>query len=150
MSIQENVLKIKGYGEYLKREYTGHGKGVLALGITVIFLVGIGFYAGYTRSQSLQEREEGITFLPEEPLTIPCEKYPHIPQNQGAQPLIVPNNSSSATPHETQPYVASKNGKTYYPVSCSGARRIKEGNRVYFTSTSEAEQRGYTLSKTCK
>ena len=47
-------------------------------------------------------------------------------------------------------YLASKNGKLYYPVLCSGAKRILEKNRVWFESQSEAEKLGYILSSNCK
>jgi hypothetical protein len=47
-------------------------------------------------------------------------------------------------------YVASKNGKLYYPLDCSGAKRIKSGNELWFATASEAEKSGYQLSKTCQ
>ena len=47
-------------------------------------------------------------------------------------------------------YVASKNGKMYYSLGCSGAKRIKSENEVWFSTQSDAEKSGYTLSSTCK
>jgi len=47
-------------------------------------------------------------------------------------------------------YVASKNGKMYYSLGCSGAKRIKPENEVWFGSKEEAEKSGYSLSSTCK
>jgi len=47
-------------------------------------------------------------------------------------------------------YVASKNGKMYYPLGCSGAKRIKPENEVWFSTAEDAEKSGYTLSVTCK
>jgi hypothetical protein len=47
-------------------------------------------------------------------------------------------------------YVASKNGKLYYTVGCSGAKRIKDSNRIWFDTKTEAEKYGLTLSPTCK
>lgn len=47
-------------------------------------------------------------------------------------------------------YVASKNGKMYYPLGCGGAKRIKKENEVWFSTTEEAEKSGYTKSSTCK
>src|SRR3990170_930190 len=44
-------------------------------------------------------------------------------------------------------YVASKNGKTYYKITCSN--RIKEENKIYFQSESDAQKSGFTPSKTC-
>ncbi len=45
--------------------------------------------------------------------------------------------------------VASKNGEAYYYIWCSGAKRIKEENKVYFSSKEEAEKAGYRPAKTC-
>ncbi|MBI2507313.1 MAG: hypothetical protein HYW09_01725 [Candidatus Niyogibacteria bacterium] len=46
-------------------------------------------------------------------------------------------------------YVASKNGSAYYPSACPGASRIKEENKVWFSSSKEAEGRGYKPAKNC-
>jgi len=45
--------------------------------------------------------------------------------------------------------VASKNGKRYYFLHCSGVKRIKEANKIYFISESEAKKRGLTLASNC-
>ena len=47
-------------------------------------------------------------------------------------------------------YVASKNGKMYYSVGCSGAKRIKPENEIWFNTKEEAEKAGYELSSLCK
>ena len=47
-------------------------------------------------------------------------------------------------------YLASKNGKLYYKVGCSGAKRISPKNIVYFNSASEAEYDGYKPDPKCK
>lgn len=47
-------------------------------------------------------------------------------------------------------YVASKNGKMYYNIGCSGAKRIKIENEVWFSTSEDAEKSGYTMSSTCK
>lgn len=46
-------------------------------------------------------------------------------------------------------FVASKNGKKYYPLSCGGAKRIKEENKIYFATTEEAERAGYGKALNC-
>ncbi len=46
-------------------------------------------------------------------------------------------------------YVASVNGTKYYPLDCSSVSRIKEENKVFFNSQSEAETAGYSKSTTC-
>ncbi|MCX6753992.1 MAG: hypothetical protein NTV03_02985 [Candidatus Nomurabacteria bacterium] len=55
----------------------------------------------------------------------------------------------SAVPKEKL-YVASKNGKLYYSLGCTGAKRIAPKNEVWFASSIDAEKSGYTLSTSCK
>jgi len=47
-------------------------------------------------------------------------------------------------------YVASKNGKMYYTIGCSGASRIKPENRIWFSTSEDAIKSGFTMSSTCK
>ena len=46
-------------------------------------------------------------------------------------------------------FVASINGKAYYPKNCKAANVIKEENRIWFESAKEAETDGYALAKNC-
>ena len=68
----------------------------------------------------------------------------NIPKNEGDTAQTI-----SITPKEKL-YVASKNGKLYYPSSCKGANRIKEENRVWFDTREDAEKSGYAWAKSCK
>lgn len=66
---------------------------------------------------------------------------------------ILPSGSKAelvkaATPSVT--YVASKNSDKYHLPWCSGAKRISEGNKVYFASKEEAEAAGYSPAANCK
>jgi len=45
--------------------------------------------------------------------------------------------------------VASQNGTKYYFTHCSGVKRIKEVNKIYFDSEPEAISAGYTKAKNC-
>ncbi|MEK7643298.1 MAG: hypothetical protein AAB372_02520 [Patescibacteria group bacterium] len=47
-------------------------------------------------------------------------------------------------------FIASKNGSTYYPKACKAVGRIKDENRLYFSSVQEAELAGFTPSKQCR
>lgn len=47
-------------------------------------------------------------------------------------------------------YVASKNGKLYYSIGCSGAKRIAEKNKIWFANESDAKKAGYEFSSSCK
>jgi len=46
--------------------------------------------------------------------------------------------------------VASKNGKRYYFLHCSGVKRIKEANKIYFKSENDAKKKGLTMAANCK
>lgn len=47
-------------------------------------------------------------------------------------------------------YVASKTGSVYHLPWCSGAKRIKEENKVWFATVQEAEAAGYRPASNCK
>ncbi len=46
-------------------------------------------------------------------------------------------------------FIASVNGKNYYPAGCSAAYKIKKENQIRFKSAQAAEARGYQPSKSC-
>ena len=46
-------------------------------------------------------------------------------------------------------FIASINGKSYYPKDCPSAKRIKEENMIWFDSAEEAEADGYVPAKNC-
>lgn len=53
-------------------------------------------------------------------------------------------------PEQEGQVVASKSGTKYYFTHCSGAARISDANKVWFTSATTAEKAGYTLAVNCK
>ncbi|HMO78577.1 MAG TPA: hypothetical protein PJ997_00095 [Candidatus Paceibacterota bacterium] len=46
--------------------------------------------------------------------------------------------------------LASKRGKNYYFSHCSGAKKIKTENIIYFMDELSAQKAGYVLAKNCK
>ncbi len=46
--------------------------------------------------------------------------------------------------------VASKSGTKYYLPECSGADRISDANKIWFTSVSAADAAGYAPAANCK
>lgn len=64
--------------------------------------------------------------------------------------LAEKDNALDSSLSKKRMYVASKNGKLYYSVGCSGAKRISAKNEVWFATTIEAEKAGFTLSTSCK
>jgi hypothetical protein len=47
-------------------------------------------------------------------------------------------------------YIASKTGSKYHFPWCSGAKRIKDGNKIIFNTLEEARKAGYTPAGNCK
>lgn len=64
----------------------------------------------------------------------------------GALPAQIPPKKTILTGQKGE-YVASKNGTKYYPKGC--ANRIKEENKIYFTTPENAEKAGFSLAKNC-
>ena len=58
--------------------------------------------------------------------------------------------SGGATQSQERLYVGSKNGTKYHLPTCSGAKNIKEENKVWFASKEEAEGAGYSPASNCK
>ncbi len=69
----------------------------------------------------------------------------NIPQdNQNIKNNQVQINSSQGM------LIGSKNGTKYHFPWCSGAQRIKEENKIWFSNKEEAEKAGYTQAANCK
>ncbi len=79
-------------------------------------------------------------------------EYPPLVANYGAgsQASVAQTTTSSALhTGKTGQLVASKNGTRYYPLDCGGVSRIKEENKTYFNSITEAENAGYEPAAGC-
>lgn len=59
------------------------------------------------------------------------------------------NNVGIIGPQEAGLLVGSKNSTKYHYPWCSGAQRIKDSNKVWFSSEKEARDRGYTPAGNC-
>lgn len=107
--------------------------------LCIIILVGISsFGLGRLSVQNFSSDDKGIVIKGSSP-----NISPEIKESSPYTTL----NSVNINPHN---YVASKNGKLYYSAECSGAKRIKPENQVWFESSIDAEKSGYQLSKSCK
>ena len=62
----------------------------------------------------------------------------------------VSNNTETVKEMAQGQFVASKNGTKYYFPWCAGANRIKDENKVWFSSADEAKKAGYQPSSMCK
>ena len=54
-----------------------------------------------------------------------------------------------AVDNENTSVVVSKNGTKYHYLHCSGAKQIKEENKIVFATPAAAEAAGYTLAANC-
>lgn len=70
-------------------------------------------------------------------------------QSLSAEPIDLKLGSQDSSV-KVKRYVASKNGKLYYSLDCSGAKRIKPENQIFFSTNEEAEKSGFSLSSNCK
>jgi len=57
---------------------------------------------------------------------------------------IAVNNQSKGS------FFASKKGTKFYGITCSAGKTIKDENKIYFSSATEAINAGYELSAACK
>ena len=117
------------------------GKALLArlpegtLTVTIVVLACFASYGlGIATGQDTREGKIGIGQVPLMPfVSAPATETPlPITMTAGGQ------------------YVASRTGKSYHLPWCSGAKQIKEENKIYFTSKESAEAAGYVAAKNCK
>lgn len=105
----------------------------------IIILVGFSsFGLGKLSVKQNKVKEEGISIISNKDLLANS--------NEIELNIKQENNDSSSE----KKYVASKNGKLYYTIGCSGAKRIAEKNAIWFASSNEAEKSGYQFSSSCK
>ncbi len=64
--------------------------------------------------------------------------------------LGVKNLTGAANSQTEKMFVASKNGAKYYYPWCGGVSRIKEENKVWFSTKEQAEKAGLTPAANCK
>lgn len=70
-----------------------------------------------------------------------------------ANPSLKKTKTDSKTSQDDQKLdwrvVVSKNSSLYHFLWCSGAKRIKEENKITFSSEQEAQNRGYAIASNC-
>ena len=64
-------------------------------------------------------------------------------------PDLAQNGQAGTVSHEDQRVLASRSGSTYYYIWCSGAKRIKEENRIWFATKEAAEKAGLKQAGNC-
>jgi hypothetical protein len=130
--------------------------------LSVIYLTLLGTAAGIGRFSALFANEpititehpelEELLFAHAQELQedVPAPTSPVLPESPVAPQDQIPQNPVTPAPAPAQhQFVASVNGKKYYPIGCGGANRIKEENRTYFTTEQEAVAKGYERASQC-
>lgn len=78
------------------------------------------------------------------------EKYQQQVVSEEKEKLFSNFSRAEGAAEKSKMIVASKGGKKYYYVWCSGAGNIKEANKRYFADEAAAEKAGYTKAASCK
>ncbi len=136
-------MSIPAFSNIIKSRVGEHRKTLLFIALLAAVAMA-SFYIGYAA------RAEGHT---ESQVSIICPVEAYMDANKLAE---VPASASSTKISKVTPtgvtsgaYVASKNGKKYYALSCSGAKRIKDENKVFFATSAAALAAGYELASGC-
>lgn len=77
------------------------------------------------------------------------EQLPERPEASGGGPAAVIEAIPEPVVEGPKVYMASKSGTKYYLPTCGTAKRIKEENRVWFSTKDEAEAAGYGPAANC-
>ena len=117
---------------------SSNGKDVLI--VIIIILVGLGSFELGRLSKS--DKGSGV-------------EIEYMGQEANAISAISTNENASKTAFDTgvntnKNFFASSRGTKYYSIGCSAGNSIKQENRIYFNSNTEAERAGYELSGSCK
>ena len=80
-------------------------------------------------------------------LTVPM---PTVPVVESMEQGDASGQKAGNAPSASGSYVASKNSNKYHLPWCSGATRITEENKIWFSSKAEAEAAGYPPAGNCK
>lgn len=122
------------------------GKDILI--IIIIILVGLSSFQLGRLSKENTSNPNGIRIeYPLNDTNIPLEANLSQLNSNNTLKTAPINQTTNQT---TGNYFASKRGKKYYPVGCSAGNTIKQENKIYFSTSTEAEKAGYTLSGSCE
>lgn len=143
MSIRDITEKIKGFTQ-IRAPRLRVLPDDLFLGL-IIILVAFGAF-GLGRLSKIEGAKTPIRIENEPEVT--ADTFGSLAGNEKGS--VGTTQTASIIGATTGQLVASKSGKKYYYPWCGGVQKIKEENRIYFASKTEAEARGYTPSSTCK
>jgi len=140
MSITNFIQKIKGF--------INSEEGRIIAFILIVILTGISSFLLGRMSNSLENKHNTCVTVenPNNNIFIQSNNTKSIKMEAGEVGSV----DSVSILNQSGAYVASKRGKRFYPVDCSAATSIVSKNRVYFNTSEEAIQKGYTASPSCE
>lgn len=130
-----------------------NNKDKIALIFGFILVFSFGFFSGYF--YLIEKNNENKKVVIEEPSdqclslikTAPVSSDLAISEEGATQDSF--DNSKSASEEKRGMFVASKNSKIFHKPDCPYAQKIKEENKIWFSSEKEAEDRGYSPDSRC-
>ncbi len=138
MSIHDSLNKIKG-SFWLDKTTFFYLFLVLGVGIVSFGLGRLSVDTGATKGSGITITQEASAY-----------KSQSNTESRSLNTQPESSRSLSSQSGTEKNYVASKNGKLYYPNGCKSANRIKPQNEVWFASASDAEKVGYARASSCK
>lgn len=141
MSITNFIQKIKGFMD--------SEKGRIIAFILIVILTGVSSFLLGRMSNSLKNKDNTCVNIENSNNNIITQSKSNksIYNSSLGKASVI---DSVSTSNQTGSYVASRRGKRFYPVDCSAAASIVSKNRVYFNTSEEAIQKGYTASPSCE
>ena len=73
-----------------------------------------------------------------------------VPMTNSQTANVINSNQVVPAPRSFGEVVASKNSNKYHYPHCSGAKQIKEKNKIVFATPAAAEAAGFTLAANCR
>ena len=143
MSIEHIRSKIKGEEDGMEKSSFFNLDNDIFVVIIIILVAFASF--GMGRLSITPQEKTPIVFSEKLPVSFEKIQASHSsPELQGAVANSLDNSLKSGS------IVVSKNGTKYHFPWCSGAKRIKEENKIWFNNEQEAREAGYTPAANCK
>ena len=120
----------------------------------LLILVAIGSFSIGRSSMIGATKAEGLRIIDTTGKAAAIANFDTVDNSSTREPLSLSQNSAlslgGGESNSFGMYVGSRSGKTYYLPWCAGVKRIKEENKIWFSSKDDALARGYKPSIGCK
>lgn len=110
----------------------------------LLVIVGLSFYVGYEQGSAGKEEGSIVFSCPNTVLDIQKIPLTASVEASSSKDITVADESITTNTGSSGAYMGSKNGTKYYTPGCSGSKRIKPENYVWFQSVQDATLQGYT------